>query len=55
MVFLELWWEAWGSSRVTTWTSGNLLCCLRDMKSPFKLQGVLRDSSRVAAGEWASS
>ena len=31
--FLELWWEAWGSSRVATGTSGNLACCLKKVVS----------------------
>ena len=30
MVFLELWWEAWGSSQLVTGISGNLTCCLRE-------------------------
>ena len=38
VVFLELWREALGSSRVPTRTSGNLSCSLRDVM-PFKLQG----------------
>ena len=37
MVFVELQQEAWCSSRVVTWTSGNLSCCLRAVKSAFKL------------------
>ena len=38
VVFLELWREALGPSRVPTRTSGNLSCSLRDVM-PFKLQG----------------
>ena len=40
MVFLELWREAWCSSRVATWTLGNPSCCPREVKSPFNLQGA---------------
>ena len=39
MVYLELWREAWGSSLVVMATSGNLSCCLREVSSPFELQG----------------
>ena len=31
--FLELWWEARGSSRAVTGTSGNLACCLKKVVS----------------------
>ena len=37
-VFLELQHEALGFSAVATGTSGDLSCCLMEVKSPFKLQ-----------------
>ena len=43
--------EAMGSLGVAMGPSGNLLCCLREVKSPFELQGALRDSSPVTEGE----
>ena len=43
--------EALGSSQVETWTSENFSCCLREVRTPFKLQGALQDSTRVAAGD----
>ena len=51
MVFLELRQEACGSSRVVMGTSGNLSCCLREVKSPFELPGGAWDCSRVTAGD----
>ena len=51
MVFLELQWKAWGSSPVATVTSANLSFCLREVKSPFELQGGVRDCPPGAAGE----
>ena len=51
MVFLELRWKAWGSSPVAMVTSANLSFCLREVKSPFELQGGVRDCSPDAAGE----
>ena len=51
MVSLELRWEAWGSSPGTTGKSGSLSCCLREVKSPFELQGQARECSVVTAGE----
>ena len=51
MVFLELWWEDLGSSRVETGTSGIHSCCLREVRSFFETGGARRDSSRVVAGE----
>ena len=38
MVFLNLCWEAWGSSRVATGTSVTCSCCLREVRSISKLQ-----------------
>ena len=37
VVFLELRWD----SGVTTENSGSLLCCLRDVQSPFGCEGEL--------------
>ena len=51
MVCLELWREAWGFSSVTMGNSESLSCCLREVKSPFELQGPAPKSSRVTAGE----
>ena len=51
MVFLELRWKAWGSSPVAMVTSANLSFCLREVKSPFELQGGVRDCPPDAAGE----
>ena len=51
VVFLELQWEAWGSSAGTTRSSGSLLCCLREVKSPFELRRLARECSGVMAGE----
>ena len=45
----ELWQEGLGSSQVVTGTSGNLSCCLREVKPPFKFLGAPWDSSRAAA------
>ena len=50
--FLELQWEAYGSSRLATGTSGNRLCCFREVKAPFKLRAVTLECSRVTAEEW---
>ena len=55
VVFLKLRREAWGSSRFLKVNSGNLACCLKEVKPPFKLQGGAQDASRVTAGERASS
>ena len=54
MVFLELRPKVKGSSRVVTGNTGNLSCCLREVKSPFDFQGGMLDCSRVTAGYWAS-
>ena len=51
MVCLELWREAWGSSAGATGRSGSLSCCLREVKSPFKLRGPAQECSRVTAGK----
>ena len=32
MFFVDLWFEAWGSSQLPTGTSGNFSCCLRELK-----------------------
>ena len=37
MVFLELWRNVWGFSRVTTGNSGSLSCGPREVQSPFEL------------------
>ena len=50
MDFLELWGEAWDSSADTPGNSGSLLFCLREVKSPFELQGGVRDFSGVLTG-----
>ena len=51
MVFHELQQEALAFSQIATGTSGSLLCCLREVRTPFELQGAPRDSSLVTAGE----
>ena len=51
MVFLEFRQEAWGSSGVATGISWNLSCSIRDIKTPFELQGGAQDGSQVSAGE----
>ena len=51
MIFLKSRQEAWGYSRVVSGTSGNISCCLRKVKSPFKLQGGTWDCSQITAGE----
>ena len=43
--FLEFWREVWGFSRVTTGNSGSLLCCPREVQSPFELRGGAQDCS----------
>ena len=43
--------EAWDSSLCTTGNSGSLSCCLREVKSPFKLRGPAQECSRVTAGK----
>ena len=48
-VFLELWKDTWGSSRLTMGTSGTLSCCLREFQSPCEVRGASQDSSPVAA------
>ena len=50
LVFLELWEETWGSSRVITGTSGTHSCCVRKLKSPCELQGASWDSSPLDGG-----
>ena len=55
VVFLELWREALGPSRVPTRTSGNLSCSLRDVRPPFKLQGPPRIPLELQQGNKASS
>ena len=37
MVFLELWWEAWGSSQVVMGTSVTRSCCFREVGSLLEL------------------
>ena len=42
VVFLKLWWEAWGSSRVGTRISGTCSCCLREVQECLRASaGVL--------------
>ena len=53
--FYKLRPDIWNSSGVATGTSGTHSCCLRKVKSPFKLGGASRDSSPVSAGHRASS
>jgi len=36
VVIIVLQREVWGSSRVETKTSGNLSCCIREVRPPFK-------------------
>ena len=43
--FLEFWQEVWGFSRVTMGNSGSLLCCPREVQSPFELRGGAQDCS----------
>ena len=60
MVFLELWWEGWGSSRVATGKSGNSLLPQGNQASfhvarghfgiPFESLKGNRTSSRVEVG-----
>ena len=50
VVCLELWREAWDSSPGTTGNSESLSCCLRKVKSPFKLRGRARECSGVTRG-----
>ena len=51
MVCLKLQQEAWDSSPCTMGNSGSLLCCLREVKSAFELQGQAQKCSGVMAGE----
>ena len=51
LVFFKLLREAWDSSAATLGNSGSLSCCLREVKSPFELQGGARDRSGVLTGE----
>ena len=50
MVFLELWQEAFACSQGPKGTSVSLLCCLREVRPPFKLGGQPWDSSQVTEG-----
>ena len=54
MVFLKLRWVAMGLSRVSMGTSGNLSCCLMEVKS-FKLRVALRIPNNMLQGNRASS
>ena len=54
VVFLKLRWIALGLSRVSMGTSGNLSCCLREVKS-FKLRAALRIPNNLLQGNRASS
>ena len=47
LIFLELRQETWGSSRVTTGSSGTRSCCLRQVKSPCELRRTSWDCSPV--------
>ena len=49
--FFELHLEDWGHSMIVAGTSGSVLGCLREVKSPFVFQGM-QDFSKVTAGEW---
>ena len=49
MVVHGLWWEAWGSSRVSVGISGAGSCCLREVRSLFELREACQDSSQVTA------
>ena len=51
MLFLELRQEVLDSSRVGTGNSGNLSCCLIEVRPPFELREAHQDFSRVAAGD----
>ena len=55
MVFIELQREPWGSSQVRMGTSGNISCCLWEVKSPFELRGGVRVAFESLQGNWASS
>ena len=55
LVFLELWQETWGSSRVTMGTSGTRSSCLRKIRSPCELRVASWDSSLVIPGLRSSS
>ena len=48
---LELWPDAWCSSRVKTGMSGNFLSCLKGVKDPLEAQEGRWDFSRDAAAE----
>ena len=49
LVFIELWQETWGSSRVTTGTLETRSYCLRKVHSPCELRGASRDLFPVAS------
>lgn len=51
MVFLAMQQEDLFSSRVVMGMSGNLSCCLWEVRPPFLLHGELQDSSQVTARE----
>ena len=51
MIFLKLRQEAWGYSQAVTGTSGNVFCCLREVKFPFELRGGAWYFSQITAGE----
>ena len=53
-MFLKLRWVALGLSRVSTGTSGNLSCCLREVKS-FKLRAALHIPNNLLQGNRAST
>ena len=53
-MFLKLRWVALGLSRVSTGTSGNLSCCLREVKS-FKFQAALHIPNNLLQGNRAST
>ena len=50
MVFLEVWWEAWGSFRVTVGTSGSLVYCLWEVRTLFMIRGASWGS--LGGAEW---
>ena len=53
LVFLEFRQGPWGSSGIATGTSGNLSCCLREVKSPFERE--VKIALEVLQGNRASS
>ena len=54
MVYLELRQKDWGFSRVTMGNSGSLLCCLREVQSPFECKGERKIALESRQGNRAS-